>query len=120
MRNGRVARHNNGTMVFEPNSRPKMTYSTNTNTRDTEADVAKVLDDALEKLRWARAHVQEQKAPIELRELAARMGYLAQALTYEMDGQPSKADVSISLAQGVSRRQQEALRQAWEDMWWSH
>ena len=35
-------------------------HSSNTNTRDTEADVAKVLDDALEKLRWARAHVQEQ------------------------------------------------------------
>jgi hypothetical protein len=106
-------------MVFEPNSRPKMQY-TNPNTRDTEADVTKVLDEALEKLRWARAHVQEQKAPIEMRDLATRLGYLAQALTWEMDGQPAKADMALSLAQGVSRRQQEAMRQAWEDMWWSH
>jgi hypothetical protein len=90
------------------------------NTRDVEAEVGKVLDDALEKLRWARAHVQEQRAPIEMRDLATRIGYLAQALTWEMDGQVAKADVALSLAQGVSRRQQEAMRQAWEDMWWSH
>jgi len=95
-------------------------HPTNSNTRDTEADVIKVLDDALEKLRWARQHVQEQKAPIEMRDLATRVGYLAQALTWEMDGQPAKADMALSLAQGVSRRQQEAMRQAWEDMWWSH
>ena len=90
------------------------------NTRDVEAEVTKVLDDALEKLRWARAHVQEQRAPIEMRELATRIGYLAQALAWEMDGQVAKADTALNLAQGVSRRQQEAMRQAWEDMWWSH
>jgi hypothetical protein len=95
-------------------------HPTNTNTRDTEAEVTKVLDDALEKLRWARLHVQEQKAPIEMRDLATRVGYLAQSLTFEMDGQPAKADKALSLAQGVSHRQQEAMRQAWEDMWWSH
>ena len=89
-------------------------------TRDVEAEVTKVLDDALEKLRWARAHVQEQRAPIEMRDLATRIGYLAQALNWEMDGQTAKADTALSLAQGVSRRQQEAMRQAWEDMWWSH
>ena len=90
------------------------------NTRDIESEVTKVLDEALEKLRWARAHVQEQKAPIEMRDLATRIGYLAQALTWEMDGQVAKADLALNLAQGVSRRQQEAMRQAWEDMWWSH
>jgi hypothetical protein len=106
-------------MVFEPKSRPKMQYHP-ANTRDTETEINKVLDDALEKLRWARAHVQEQRAPIEMRDLATRLGYLAQALTWEMDGQPAKADMALNLAQGVSRRQQEAMRQAWEDMWWSH
>ena len=55
-----------------------------------------------------------------MRDLATRIGYLAQALTWEMDGQVAKADMALSLAQGVSRRQQEAMRQAWEDMWWSH
>ena len=90
------------------------------NTRDVESEVTKVLDEALEKLRWARLHVQEQKAPIEMRDLATRIGYLAQALTWEMDGQVTKADIALNLAQGVSRRQQEAMRQAWEDMWWSH
>ena len=83
-----------------------------TNTRDIEGDVAKVLDESLEKLRWARAHVQEQRAPIEMRDLATRIGYLAQALTWEMDGQVAKADMALNLAQGVSRRQQEALRQS--------
>jgi hypothetical protein len=96
-----------------------MQYSPS-NTRDVEAEVNKVLDDALEKLRWARAHVQEQRAPIEMRDLATRIGYLAQALNWEMDGQVAKADAALSLAQGISRRQQEAMRQAWEDMWWSH
>ena len=89
-------------------------------TRDVETEITKVLDDALEKLRWARQHIQEQKAAVELRDLETRLGYLAQALTWEMDGQASKSDMALSLAQGVSRRQQEAMRQAWEDMWWSH
>jgi hypothetical protein len=90
------------------------------NSRDIEADVNKVLDDAVEKLRWARQHLQERNVGAELRELEAKLGYLAQALTWENDGEAFKADIAINLAQGRSRREQEAMRQAWEDMWWSH
>jgi hypothetical protein len=91
-----------------------------TNSRDIEADVNKVLDDAVEKLRWARQHLQERNVGAELRELEAKLGYLAQALTWENDGEAFKADIALNLAQGRSRREQDAMRQAWEDMWWSH
>src|SRR3954469_10974168 len=92
----------------------------NANKRDIEADVNRVLDDAVEKLRWAKQHLQERNVGHELRELEAKLGYLAQALTWESDGEAGKADVALNLAQGRSRREQDAIRQAWEDMWWSH
>ncbi len=96
-----------------------MTYQAG-NQRDIEAEVTKVLDESIEKLRWARLHLQERNIGAELRELENRLGYLAQALTWEADGEAFKADIALHLAEGRSRREQEAMRQAWEDMWWSH
>ena len=90
------------------------------NSRDLEAEVNKVLDDAIEKLRWTRQHLQDRTVGMELRDLEAKLGYLAQSLTWQADGDVIKADVALNLAEGRSRREQDAMRQAWEDMWWSH
>ena len=56
------------------------------NARDLEGEIAKVMDDALETLRWARLHYHEPKASETLRELEAKLGYLAQAMSWQADG----------------------------------
>jgi hypothetical protein len=68
-----------------------------------ETDVNKVIDGALEKLRWCREHMHERGAAEALRELEARLGYLAQALTWELDGD-ARAAMALNLALGRSRR----------------
>ena len=85
-----------------------------------EGEIAKVMDDALETLRWARLHYHEPKASEALRELEAKLGYLAQALSWQADGAEAEANQALGLAQGRSLREQDSIRQMWEEMWWSH
>jgi hypothetical protein len=89
-------------------------------TRNLEAEIVKVMDDALETLRWARLHYHEPKASETLRELEAKLGYLVLAMTWEADGLHAEADQALGLAQGRSLREQDSIRQMWEEMWWSH
>ena len=44
------------------------------NSRDLESEYTKVMDDALEALRWARLHYHEPRASETLRELQAKLG----------------------------------------------
>jgi hypothetical protein len=88
--------------------------------RDVESDVNKLLDEALETLRWCRQHMHDRKASEQLRELETKLGYLGLALTWEMDGEQHKADAALGVARGRSRRQQAIDAQLWEDMFWAH
>ncbi|HWO72704.1 MAG TPA: hypothetical protein VNN21_04030 [Dehalococcoidia bacterium] len=88
--------------------------------RNLEAEYAKVFDDALETLRWVRLHYHEPRASETLRELEAKLGYLAQAMAWRLDGDEVQADQALGLARGQSIREQDAIRQMWEEMWWSH
>jgi len=88
--------------------------------RDREAEITKVMDDALETLRWARLHYHEPKASETLRELEAKLGYLAQAMSWQFEGNEAEADRALGIAQGKSLREQDSVRQMWEEMWWSH
>jgi hypothetical protein len=85
-----------------------------------EGEIVKVMDDALETLRWARLHHHEAKASETLRELEAKLGYLAQAMSWQADGAEAEANQALGLAQGRSLREQDSIRQMWEEMWWSH
>ena len=90
------------------------------NARNLEGEISKVMDDALETLRWARLHYHEPKVSETLRELEAKLGYLAQAMTWQADGAEAEANQALGLAQGRSLREQDSVRQMWEEMWWSH
>jgi hypothetical protein len=88
--------------------------------RDLEAEYTKVMDDALETLRWARLHHHDPKAGEALRQLQARLGYLAQSMSWRSDGNEAEAESALGVAQGKSFREQYSIRQMWEEMWWSH
>ena len=88
--------------------------------RDVETVANGVLDEAIETLRWSRQHVQERKAAEELRRLQTKLGYLALAIAWEMDGETLKADAALGVANGRSRRQQAVDLQIREDMFWIH
>jgi hypothetical protein len=88
--------------------------------RNLEAEIGKVMDDALETLRWTRLHYHEPHASETLRELEAKLGYLAQAMTWQSEGEDAQAEQALGLAQGRSLREQDAVRRMWEEMWWSH
>ena len=88
--------------------------------RSLEGEIAKAMDDALETLRWARLHYHEPRASETLRELEAKLGYLAQAMIWQSEGAEAEANQALGLAQGRSLREQDAIRQMWEEMWWSH
>jgi hypothetical protein len=88
--------------------------------RNLETEINKVFDDALESLRWARLHHHEPRAAETLRELEAKLGYLAQAMDWQLEGEADHADQALGLAQGRSLREQDSIRQMWEEMWWSH
>jgi hypothetical protein len=90
------------------------------NARDLEAEYTKVMDEALETLRWARLHHHDPKASEALRELQARLGYLAQSMNWRSDRSEAEADRALGMAQGKSFREQDSIRQMWEEMWWSH
>jgi hypothetical protein len=91
-----------------------------TNTQNRLADLEKVIDDALEKLRWCRQNHQDPRASVALRELEAKLGYLAQALIWQDEGDLDRAHQALGLALGVSLAEQDAARRMWEDMLWSH
>jgi hypothetical protein len=74
----------------------------------------------VESLRWARLHHHESRAADTLRELEAKLGYLAQAMDWQLEGEAGNADQALGLAQGRSLREQDSIRQMWEEMWWSH
>ena len=76
--------------------------------RSMEADVTQVLDDLVEKLRWCREHLSDRTASQTLRELEARLGYLAQALSWDIDGETASARQALNLALGRPLRQQAA------------
>ncbi len=95
------------------NSRPE-------EAKDLEAGVTKVLDEALETLRWCRQHLGERGVGESLRQLETSLGYLAQALSWHMDGETEKGDLALGVAQGRSRRQQLIEQRLWEEGWWSH
>jgi hypothetical protein len=87
-----------------------------------ETEVTKVIDSALERLRWCREHAQERGASEALREVEARLGYLAQALSWEMDGESARAAIALRMSQGRSRRVPPMFfdphdPNAWE--WWT-
>jgi hypothetical protein len=85
-----------------------------------EAEVTKVLDEALETLRWCRLHPEERSVGERLRELETKLGYLAQALSWQADGEIEKSAIALGVAQGRSRRQQLIDQRLWEEGWWSH
>ena len=84
------------------------------------ADFEKVIDEAVEKLRRCRQNYQDQRTATSLRELEARLGYLAQALIWHDEGDLDEAHKALGLAMGVSLAEQDAARRMWEDMLWSH
>ena len=88
--------------------------------RSTEAEMTKVIDDALESLRWARLHYHEPDTSRSLRDLGAKLGYLAQAIAWQNEGDSDQAGKALGLAEGRSLREQDAIRRMWEEMWWSH
>lgn len=88
-----------------------------------EADVNRVLDEALEKLRYCREHVLDRNASETLRQLEARLGYLAQALTWDMDGDSRRARAALNLALGRPRRPafvDPHDPRSWDADWWMH
>ncbi|HLF71547.1 MAG TPA: hypothetical protein VI759_05285 [Dehalococcoidia bacterium] len=90
------------------------------NEQTRQADIAKVVDDALETLRGARGRVEERGTSQTLRELETRLGYLAQSLSWDMDGEPAKAAIALRLAQGLSKIDERTLEEYWASVWWSH
>lgn len=92
----------------------------NSQNKALEEDITKVLDDAVETLRWARLHYHEPRASESLRDLEGKLGYLALSLTWQEDGAKGESEQALGLAQGRSLREQEAMRRMWEEMWWSH
>ncbi len=70
-----------------------------------ESDVQRLLDDALETLRRCRAGIQGRGASESLRELETKLGYVAQALSWQMDGEALRANAALRLAQGLARRE---------------
>jgi hypothetical protein len=89
----------------------------NRGTKELEEDYSKVIDDALESLRWARLHYHEPLASESLHSLGARLGYLAEAMISKDE---ARAQQALGLAQGRSLREQDSIRRMWEEMWWSH
>jgi hypothetical protein len=92
----------------------------NRGAKGVEEDYAKVLDEALESLRWARLHYHEPVASETLHSLGARLGYLAEAMVSRDERDEPRSQQALGLAQGRSLREQDQIRRMWEEMWWSH
>ena len=98
---------------------PVMMYNSR-GTKSIEEDYGKVLDDAIESLRWARLHYHEPLTSAELQALGAKLGYLAEAMLSKEENDDARAEQALGLAQGRSLREQDSIRRMWEEMWWSH
>ena len=96
-----------------------MMYS-NHGTKDVEDDYSKVIDEAIESLRFARLHYHEPLTSESLHSLGAKLGYLAEAMISRDGGDEPRAQQALGLAQGRSLREQDSIRRMWEEMWWSH
>ena len=96
-----------------------MMYS-NRDVKAIDEDYGKVIDEAVESLRWARLHYHEPLASQSLHTLGARLGYLAEAMVSRDEGDEPRAQQALGLAQGRSLREQDSIRRMWEEMWWSH
>jgi hypothetical protein len=86
---------------------------------DVTAEALQALDAAVEKLRWCREHLHERGVSQELRQLEARVGYLAQALSWEMDGEARRARGAVRLAKGLTREPTYAELYPYEYDWWN-
>ncbi len=85
-----------------------------------EDDYSKVIDDAIESLRYARLHYHEPLTKEALHTTGARLGYLAEAMISRDEGDDARSQQALGLAQGRSLREQDSIRRMWEEMWWSH
>ena len=92
----------------------------NRGTKTVDDDYNKVIDDALESLRFARLHYHEPLASEALHALGGKLGYLAEAMISKDEGDEARAQQALGLAQGRSLREQDSIRRMWEEMWWSH
>jgi hypothetical protein len=92
----------------------------NRGTKGVEEDYVKVLDDAIESLRWARLHYHEPLTSGTLHTLGAKLGYLAEAMLSRDENDETRTQQALGLAQGRSLREQDSIRRMWEEMWWSH
>jgi hypothetical protein len=110
-------------MVFDPSRAPSppgwRAPATANWDIDVAAEASKVLDAAIEKLRWCHEHMHERGVSQEIRQLEARIGYLAQALTWEMDGESRNARGAIRLAKGLPREPTYAELYPYEYDWWN-
>ena len=83
------------------------------------AEATKVLDEALETLRRCRERTENRATSEALRELETKLGYLAQSLSWEMDGETDKATMALRVAQGLPREEPED--DPWyHTAWFSH
>ena len=67
-------------------------------TEGVTGQVAQLLDETIESVRWCRQHLQEPGVSGELRELQIKLAALALALDYEMDGATEKAEYALGHA----------------------
>jgi hypothetical protein len=80
--------------------------------KQLNAEATKVLDEAIEALRRSRELPESRATSEALRDLETKLGYLAQSLSWEMDGETAKADAALRLAQGLPREAPD------EDLWY--
>jgi hypothetical protein len=86
---------------------------------DLAQQADQVLEAALERLRWCREHILERGVSQELRQIENRIGYLAQALTWEMEGETVRTAGALRLARGLTREPTYAELHPYEYDWWN-
>ena len=67
---------------------------------DLSKEASRLIDEAMEALRWCRQHLGERGASERLRRLEITLASLALSLDYEMDGQNAKAVQALRRADG--------------------
>ena len=63
-----------------------------------ELEAMSLLDQAIARLRWSRAHLDERATSLALRELQLLLAAVSLMLDYEMDGEPEKARLVLERA----------------------
>jgi hypothetical protein len=85
---------------------------------DLEGEIGAAIDEALEKLRWCRLHLEDNRASHTLRDIETRLGYLSLALNWQMDGEVQQAETALRMARGGVRKPPEPI---WsDDFWFAH